>query len=85
MVGVARGRACNAEIVVVGGMEMDNHYKELASMECIDADALLEYATLHYPLPDWILGRVFEMGKFERELVYCAVFDKLKVKKRKIM
>ena len=73
----------DGKIVVAGGWGRNGI--TLASVECIDADALLEYAPLHYPLPDWILGRVFEMGKFERELVYCAVFDKLKVKKRKIM
>ena len=72
----------DGKIVVAGGM--DNDYKALASVECIDADALLEYAPLHYPLPDWILDRILEMGKFERELVPCSVFDKLKVKKRKL-
>ena len=50
----------------------------------IVVDALLEYAPLHYPLPDWILDRVFDIGKLERELVRCTVFDKLKAKKRKL-
>ena len=72
----------DGKIVVAGGQ--DRGYKALASVECIDADALLEFAPLHYPLPDWILNRVLEIGKFERELVPCTVFDKLKAKKRKL-
>jgi len=66
----------DGKIVVAGGRN--------ASVECIDVDALLEYAPLHYPLPDWILNRIFDNGKCERELVPCTVFDKLKAKKRKI-
>ena len=58
------------------------HGNALASIECIDADALLEYAPLHYPLPKLLFERILEIGKFERELVPCTVFDKLKTKKR---
>ena len=72
----------DGKILVAGGVDHDNN--ALASVECIDVDALLEYAPLHYPLPDWIMDRVFEIGKFERELVHCTVFDKLKAKKRKL-
>ena len=68
----------DGKIVVAGGEGRADNV--LASVECIDVDALLEYAPLHYPLPDWILNRIFEIGKFERELVPCLVFDKLKAK-----
>eukprot|EP00814_Leptocylindrus_danicus_P008883 CAMPEP_0116025972 /NCGR_PEP_ID=MMETSP0321-20121206/13491_1 /TAXON_ID=163516 /ORGANISM="Leptocylindrus danicus var. danicus, Strain B650" /LENGTH=75 /DNA_ID=CAMNT_0003498517 /DNA_START=61 /DNA_END=285 /DNA_ORIENTATION=+ len=58
------------KIVVAGGAGgKGNEFKALASVECIDIDALLQYAPLHYPLPDWIIDRVLEIGKFERELV----------------
>ena len=39
----------DGKIVVAGGWGRDGNV--LASVECIDADALLEYAPLHYPLP----------------------------------
>ena len=68
----------DGKIVVAGGWSRDCNV--LASVECIDVDALLVYAPLHYPLPDWILNRIFEISKFERELVPCTVFDKLKAK-----
>ena len=72
----------DGKIVVAGGKDRDRNI--LASVESIDVDALLEYAPLHYPLPDWILNRIFEISKFERELVPCTVFDKLKAKKHKL-
>ena len=70
------------KIVVAGGI--DRGYKALASVECINADVLLQYAPLHYPLPYWILDRVLDIGKFGKEVVPCTVFDKLKAKKRKL-
>uniref|UniRef100_A0A7S2L588 Uncharacterized protein n=1 Tax=Leptocylindrus danicus TaxID=163516 RepID=A0A7S2L588_9STRA len=69
----------DGKIVVAGGN--DDDYNVLASVESIDVNALLKYAPLHHPLPDWILNRIFEIGKFEREVVPCTVFDKLKAKK----
>ena len=69
------------KIVVAGGGDHDNN--ELASVECIDADALLEYTPLHYPLPDRVMNRIFEIGKFERECIHCEVSDKPKAKKHK--
>jgi len=38
----------DGKIVVAG--ERDRDGNALASIECIDADALLEYAPLHYPI-----------------------------------
>jgi len=72
----------DGKIVVAGGENGDTN--ALASVECIDVDVLLQYAPLHYPLPDWVMDRIFEIGKLERELVPCTVFDKLKAKKRKL-
>ena len=72
----------DGEIVIYGGADKPRNV--LASVECIGVDALLKYAPLHYPLPDGILDRIFEIGKFERELVPCTFFDKLKGKKRKL-
>jgi len=69
------------KIVVAGGE--DDYCNELASVECIDADALLEYAPLHYPLPTLLFDRILEIGKFERECVPCIVNDKPKAKKYK--
>jgi len=63
------------KIVVAGGEGQDEN--TLKSVECIDVHALLEYTPLHYPLPDRILDRVFEIGKVERELVRCTVIDKV--------
>ena len=72
----------DGKVVVAGGWDDDDNV--LASVECIDVNALLEYAPFHFPLPNWIIDRVLEVGKFERELVPCTVFDKLKAKKRKL-
>jgi len=71
----------DGKIVVAGGVNRYN--KVLASVECIDADALLEYAPLHYPLPTLLFDRILEIGKFEREHVPCIVNDKSKAKKHK--
>merc|ERR1712150_305812 len=57
----------DGKIVVAGGRGQDQ--KVLASVECIDADALLEYAPLHYPLPKLLFNRILEIGKFESERV----------------
>ena len=58
----------DGKIVVAGGLGQDGNV--LASVECIDADALLEYAPLHYPLPKKLLfDRILEIGKFEMERV----------------
>jgi len=55
----------DGKIVVAGGFGQS--FK--ASVECIDADALLEYAPLHYPLPTLLFNRILEIGKFELEPV----------------
>ena len=66
-------RACHTaavldgKIVVAGGINQDRNV--LASVECIDADALLEYAPLHYPLPTLLFDQILEIGKFELECV----------------
>jgi len=69
------------KIIVAGGIDRDNN--KLASVECIDADAMLEYAPLHYPLPTLLFDRILEIGNFERERVSCIVNDKPKAKKHK--
>ena len=46
----------DGKIVVAGGLGRDDN--ALASVECIDADALLEYAPLHYPLPRLLFNRI---------------------------
>jgi len=61
----------DGKIVVAGGR--DRGYKALASVECIDIDALLEHAPLHYPLPKLLFDRILEIGKFEREQTSCTV------------
>merc|ERR1712137_973832 len=61
----------DGKIVVAGGVGRGS--KVLASVECIDADALLEYAPLHYPLPTLLFKRILEIGKFESERVHCTV------------
>merc|ERR1712226_1368727 len=66
----------DGKIVVAGGWGQDRN--KLASVECIDADALLEYAPLHYPLPTLLFKRILEIGKFESERVNCTVLDKVK-------
>jgi len=63
--------ALDGKIVVAGGSDDDGN--ELASVECIDADALLEYAPLHYPLPRLLFDRILEIGKFERDCISCTV------------
>jgi len=55
----------DGKIVVAGGWGRDRD--PLVSVECIDADALLEHAPLHYPLPTLLFNRILEIGKFERE------------------
>jgi len=55
----------DGKIVVAGGI--DRRGNALASVECIDADVLLEHAPLHYPLPTLLFNRILEIGKFERE------------------
>merc|ERR1712076_127613 len=64
----------DGKIVVAGGVGRGS--KVLASVECIDADALLEYAPLHYPLPTLLFNRILEIGKFESKRVHCTVLDK---------
>ena len=71
----------DGKIVVAGGFGRDDNV--LASVECIDADALLEYAPLHYPLPKLLFNRILEIGKFEMEGGSCIVNDKPKAKKHK--
>merc|ERR1712043_13886 len=66
----------DGKIVVAGGVGRGS--KVLASVECIDADALLEYAPLHYPLPTLLFKRILEIGKFENEHVPWTVPDKPK-------
>jgi len=61
----------DGKIVVSGGWGRDGY--ALASVECIDADALLEYAPLHYPLPTLLFNRILEIGKFEREQTSCTI------------
>eukprot|EP00814_Leptocylindrus_danicus_P005900 CAMPEP_0116022390 /NCGR_PEP_ID=MMETSP0321-20121206/10960_1 /TAXON_ID=163516 /ORGANISM="Leptocylindrus danicus var. danicus, Strain B650" /LENGTH=79 /DNA_ID=CAMNT_0003493455 /DNA_START=508 /DNA_END=745 /DNA_ORIENTATION=- len=39
------------KIVVAGGWDVN--LNNVSSMECINADVLLEYAPLHYPLPSF--------------------------------
>jgi len=73
----------DGKIVVAGGDGRDGNVR--ASVESIDADALLEYAPLHYPLPTLLFDRILEIGKFERECVPCIVNDKPKAKKHKTM
>ena len=51
---------------------------DITKDKCIDADALLEYAPLHYPLPTLLFDRILEIGKFEREHVLCIINDKPK-------
>merc|ERR1712226_255701 len=63
----------DGKIVVAGGMDRDENI--LASVECIDADALLEFAPLHYPLPKLLFNRILEIGKFESERIHCIVDD----------
>ena len=72
----------DGKIVVAGGEDQDDN--KLASVECIDADALLEYAPLHFPLPRLLFNRILQIGKFEMERVRCADFDKLIAKKRRM-
>jgi len=55
------------KIVVTGGR--GRYRNTLTSVECIDADALLEYAPLHYPLPTLLFNRILEIGKFEMDHV----------------
>jgi len=57
----------DGKIIVAGGRGRDGI--ALASVEFIDADALLEYAPLHYPLPRLLFNRILEIGKFELERV----------------
>ena len=66
----------DGKIVVAGGRGRDN--KVLASVECIDADALLEYAPLHYPLPTLLFNRILVISKFESKRVPCIVDDEPK-------
>jgi len=70
----------DGKVVVAGGRDQDGFEdgNVLASVECIDAEALLEYAPLHFPpLPTLLFDRILEIGEFERELVPCTVFNKL--------
>jgi len=53
----------DGNIVVAGGWGRNGHV--LASAECIDAESLLEYAPLHFPLPTLLFNRILEIGKFE--------------------
>ena len=55
----------DGKIIVAGGR--DDDYNVLASVECIDADVLLEYAPLHYPLPMLLFNQILEIGKFKLE------------------
>merc|ERR1719215_2323442 len=67
----------DGKIVVAGGQDRDRNV--LTSVECIDADDLLEYTPLHYPLPKKLLfDRILEIGKIERERVDLSYFDKLR-------
>jgi len=60
----------DGKIVVAGGKDRD--LDVLASVECIDADVLLEYAPLHYPLPKLFFNRILEIGTFEKEQSSCT-------------
>ena len=53
-------------------------------MTTTDADALLEYAPLHYPLPKLLSKQILQIGKIEMERVRCADFSELIAKKRRI-
>ena len=66
----------DGKIIVAGGEGRD--FNALASVECIDADALLEYAQLHFPLPTLLFNRILQIGKFESERVDWIDNDKLK-------
>merc|ERR1712226_1116631 len=66
----------DGRIVVAGGQ--DNDENTLTSVECIDADALLEYAPLRYPLPRLLFNRILQIGKFESERVPCIINDRPK-------
>jgi len=57
------------KIFVAGGAEQDENVL-LASVECIEADALLDYAPLHYPLPMFLFDRVLQIGKLEMKRLY---------------
>jgi len=61
----------DGKIVVAGGQDQDR--KALASVECIDADALLEYAPLHFPLPTLLFDRVLEIDRLQMEHVRLQV------------
>merc|ERR1719215_2327939 len=74
---VAGGRDRISDLLTSGGE--DQVYDVITSVECIDADDLLEYAPLHYPLPKKLLfDRILEIGKIERERVDLSDFDKLR-------
>jgi len=51
----------DGKIVVAGGWDIN--LNNVSSMECIDVDALLEYAPLHYPLPSLLFNRILILGK----------------------
>ena len=44
------------KIVVAGGWDVN--LNNVSSVECINADVLLEYAPLHYPLPSILFNRI---------------------------
>eukprot|EP00816_Leptocylindrus_hargravesii_P013906 CAMPEP_0196809488 /NCGR_PEP_ID=MMETSP1362-20130617/9417_1 /TAXON_ID=163516 /ORGANISM="Leptocylindrus danicus, Strain CCMP1856" /LENGTH=427 /DNA_ID=CAMNT_0042184201 /DNA_START=167 /DNA_END=1450 /DNA_ORIENTATION=+ len=48
-------------IIVAGGWSKDR--RALSSIECIDADALLEYAPLLYLLPDFFFNKILQLFK----------------------
>eukprot|EP00814_Leptocylindrus_danicus_P005816 CAMPEP_0116035430 /NCGR_PEP_ID=MMETSP0321-20121206/20363_1 /TAXON_ID=163516 /ORGANISM="Leptocylindrus danicus var. danicus, Strain B650" /LENGTH=84 /DNA_ID=CAMNT_0003512261 /DNA_START=1 /DNA_END=251 /DNA_ORIENTATION=- len=48
-------------IFVAGGWNKD--FVALSSIECIDADAVLEYAPLLYPLPDFFFNKILQLFK----------------------